>query len=166
MSHDDEIITRGKVVFITYSVLSEEGQIMGQQDMPTGYVHGAGSGLFVEIEQGLEGHRVGERVEVQLTPELAFGHADPSLIFEEQMENVPPTYRRLGAEAEFQNEKGETTEPKDLPSGSDPDTKWIETILGKAENEATALNGLRVIQFTEAAWVSADTGQPSEVVFD
>lgn len=74
-------------------------------------------------------------------------------------------YMRNGRLLE-QNEKGETTEPKDLPSGSDPDTKWIETILGKAENEATALNGLRVIQFTEAAWVSADTGQPSEVVFD
>ncbi len=108
MSHDDEIITKGKVVFITYSVLSEEGQIMGQQDMPTGYVHGAKSGLFVEIEQGLEGHRVGERVEVQLTPDLAFGHADPGLIIEEAFENVPPTYRRLGAEAEFQNEAGET----------------------------------------------------------
>ena len=30
MSHDDEIITAGKVVFITYSVLSEEGQKIGR----------------------------------------------------------------------------------------------------------------------------------------
>ena len=107
MSQDDEVITQGKVVYMTYSVLSEEGQIMGQQDMPTGYVHGASSGLFVEIEQGLEGHYAGERVEVKLTPELAFGHADPALIIVEDFENVPPTYRRLGAEAEFENEKGE-----------------------------------------------------------
>ena len=47
-------------------------------------------------------------MQVQLTPELAFGHADPALIIEEAFENVPPTYRRLGAEAEFQNEAGET----------------------------------------------------------
>lgn len=107
MSQDDEVVMRGKVVYMTYAVLSEEGQIMGQQDMPTGYVHGAGSGLFSEIEQGLEGHRVGERVEVKLTPELAFGPSNPDLIIVEDLENVPPTYRRLGAEAEFENEKGE-----------------------------------------------------------
>jgi FKBP-type peptidyl-prolyl cis-trans isomerase SlyD len=107
MSQDDEIVMQGKVVYMTYSVLSEEGQIMGQQDMPTGYVHGAGSGLFVEIEQGLEGHRAGERVEVKLTPELAFGPVDPDLIIVQDIEHVPPTYRRLGAEAEFENERGE-----------------------------------------------------------
>lgn len=107
MSQDDEVVMPGKVVYMTYSVLSEEGQIMGQQDMPTGYVHGAGSGLFAEIEQGLEGRRPGERVEVKLTPELAFGPADPALILVEDFENVPPQFRRLGAEAEFENEKGE-----------------------------------------------------------
>jgi FKBP-type peptidyl-prolyl cis-trans isomerase SlyD len=107
MSQDAEAICRGKVVYMTYSVLSEEGQIMGQQDMPTGYVQGASSGLFVEIEQGLEGHFAGDRVEVKLTPELAFGYADPALIIVQDLANVPPTYRRLGAEAEFENEKGE-----------------------------------------------------------
>jgi FKBP-type peptidyl-prolyl cis-trans isomerase SlyD len=106
MSQDD-VVMQGKVVYITYSVLSEEGQIMGQQDMPTGYVHGARSGLFVEIEQGLEGHCAGERVEVKLTPELAFGPADPALIIVEDFANVPPQFRRLGAEAEFENEQGE-----------------------------------------------------------
>lgn len=74
-------------------------------------------------------------------------------------------YMRNGKLLE-QNEKGEIKEPTGLPAGSDPDTQWIETILGRAENEATALNGLRVIQFTEAAWVSARTGQPSDVLFD
>ncbi len=74
-------------------------------------------------------------------------------------------YMRNGKLLE-QNEKGEIKEPTGLPAGSDPDTHWIETILGRAENEATALNGLRVIQFTEAAWVSARTGQPSDVLFD
>ena len=105
MSND--AITKGKVVYMTYSVLAEDGRIMGQQDMPTGYVHGAGSGLFVEIEAGLEGHLAGERVEVAMTPENAFGPVDPDLMLVEEFDNVPPPYRRLGAEAEFQNEKGE-----------------------------------------------------------
>ncbi len=104
---DDHIIRKGKVVFMTYSVLDEQGRVMGQQDMPTGYVHGAGSGLFEEVERALEGHRVGDRVVATLTPEAAFGPYDPSLVIVEAIDNVPPPYRHLGAEAEFQNEKGE-----------------------------------------------------------
>jgi FKBP-type peptidyl-prolyl cis-trans isomerase SlyD len=103
----DEVIRKGKVVFMTYSVLDEQGRVMGQQDMPTGYVHGAGSGLFEEIEQALEGHRVGDRVEARLTPEAAFGPRDPSLVIVAPMEHVPPPLRQVGAEAEFQNDKGE-----------------------------------------------------------
>jgi FKBP-type peptidyl-prolyl cis-trans isomerase SlyD len=66
---------------------------MGQQDMPTGYVHGANSGLFPEIEQGLEGHREGDQVEVKVTPGEAFGDSDPELIIVEDLDNVPPTIR-------------------------------------------------------------------------
>ncbi len=103
----DDVVGHGKVVFITYSVLGEDGQIMGQQDMPTGYVHGAGSGLFAAVEHALEGRHVGDRVEAQVPPEEGFGPRDPSLVLVQDMADVPPPYRRLGAEAEFQNEQGD-----------------------------------------------------------
>lgn len=103
----DEIIARGKVVFITYSVLSESGQVMGQQDMPTGYVHGANSGLFPSVERALEGKREGDSVEAQVSPEEGFGPHDPSLVIVEDLDSVPPMFHRMGAEAEFQNEAGE-----------------------------------------------------------
>ena len=103
----DEVIGQGKVVFITYSVLDEKGQIMGQQDMPTGYVHGANSGLFASVERALEGKREGDSVEAPVPPEEGFGPHDPNLVLVEALENVPPSYRRLGADAEFQNEAGE-----------------------------------------------------------
>ncbi len=106
MSNDK--VRPGKVVFMTYSVLAEDGRVMGQQDMPTGYVHGADSGLFPEIEQGLEGHAVGDQVEVKLTPGEAFGPSNPELIIVEDIDNVPPTIRYVGAEAELQNDKGES----------------------------------------------------------
>jgi FKBP-type peptidyl-prolyl cis-trans isomerase SlyD len=106
MSNDT--VRPGKVVFMTYSVLAEDGRVMGQQDMPTGYVHGANSGLFPEIERGLEGHAEGDKVEVALTPEHAFGHPDPSLIVVEDIDSVPPQIRYVGAEAELQNDKGES----------------------------------------------------------
>ncbi|MEW5893997.1 MAG: peptidylprolyl isomerase [Pseudomonadota bacterium] len=103
----DDVVSRNKVVFMTYSVLNEAGQVMGQNDVPTGYVQGAGSGLFEKIERSLEGHRVGDRVEVRLTPEEGFGPADPNLVVIEDLANVPPQLRRLGGEAEAQNAQGE-----------------------------------------------------------
>lgn len=103
----DEVIGHGKVVFITYSVMDEDGRVMGQQDMPTGYVHGARSGLFAGVERALEGKREGDSVEAQVPPEEGFGPHNPDLVIVEEMANVPPSYRRLGAEAEFQNQSGE-----------------------------------------------------------
>ena len=105
MSND--VIGTGKVVYITYSVLGEEGQIMGQQDMPTGYVHGAGSGLFESVERALEGRQPGDQVEAKVTPEEGFGHSDPNLIIVDEIDHVPPTIRYVGAEAELQNDAGD-----------------------------------------------------------
>lgn len=105
---NDDVVGHGKVVFITYSVLDENGQIMGQQDMPTGFVHGAGSGLFAPVERALEGLREGGKVECQVPPEDGFGPSDPSLVIVEEIDNVPPTIRFVGAEAGLQNDQGET----------------------------------------------------------
>lgn len=102
----DDVVKKGKVVYIRYSVLDEAGQVMGQQDMPTGYVQGAGSGLFDEIEQSLEGHKVGDQVEAILPPG-AFGERNPDLVIEDDIDNVPPQIRYVGAEAEMQNENGD-----------------------------------------------------------
>jgi len=102
----DDVVKKHRVVYIRYSVLDETGRVMGQQDMPTGYVHGAGSGLFDEIEQSLDGHRVGETVEAMLPPG-AFGERNPDLVIEEEIDNVPPQIRFVGAEAEMQNEAGD-----------------------------------------------------------
>jgi len=45
-----------------------------------------------------------------------------------------------------------------LPEGSDPDHAFVDVILGRAENEAPPLCGLRTIQLSEAAWRSAAAG--------
>ncbi len=104
----NEVIGHGKVVFITYSVLDEEGRVMGQQDMPIGYVHGAGSGLFAAVERALTGRCPGDQVEAQVTPEEGFGQSDPDLVIVDDIDNVPPTIRYVGAEAELRNDNGDT----------------------------------------------------------
>ncbi len=103
----EQVICAGKVVYITYSVLDEHGNIFGQQDMPTGYVQGGNSGLFASVERALEGKREGDQVEARVPPEEAFGDADPDLIIQEDLENLPPMLRSIGAQAEMQNDAGD-----------------------------------------------------------
>ena len=101
-------VDKHKVVFLTYRIRDLDGQLHEQVDLPIGYVHGANSNLFEQIEQALDGHVVGDTVEVQLSPKEGFGERRPDLTYTDAVENVPPEVRRLGAEAEFQNDRGET----------------------------------------------------------
>lgn len=100
------VVRKNKAVYITYSIL-HEAQVVEQSDMPIGYVHGAESGLFEQVEAALEGAKIGDKLEVTLPPEQGFGAHDPDLTFTDDIENVPPEYRYLGAEVEFENESGE-----------------------------------------------------------
>lgn len=100
-------VTKGKVVHITYQITDLEGNILERIDLPVGYVHGAHSDLFPQIEQRLDGCTAGDTVEVSLGPHEAFGPHRPELSLSDAVENVPPEYRRVGAEAMFQNDKGE-----------------------------------------------------------
>lgn len=58
-------------------------------------------------------------------------------------------------EIKVQYLEGKLTEPGEMPKGTDPDTNFIEAILGRAEVEVPATCGLRVIELTEAIWKSA-----------
>ena len=101
------IVSKHKAIYITYSILDQSGQVVEQSDVPIGYVHGGDSGLFEQVEVALEGAKPGDKVEVFLTPEQGFGDHDPNLTFTDDIENVPPEYRHVGAEVEFQNEQSE-----------------------------------------------------------
>lgn len=102
------VIAKNKVVSLIYVVRNEKGDIFEYRDLPVSYVHGSGADLFPKIEQALEGRAVGDRVAVQLTPADAFGDRDPKLTFTDDIENAPPELRRVGAEFEAQNAKGES----------------------------------------------------------
>ncbi|PZP57727.1 MAG: peptidylprolyl isomerase [Azospira oryzae] len=100
-------VGRHTVVEITYTIQDLQGRILEQCDLPVAYVHGVGGPLLEKIERALEGRAVGDRVEVTMSPEEGFGPHRPELTFTDDIDNVPPPYRRVGAEAEFANERGE-----------------------------------------------------------
>ncbi len=101
-------VAKHKAVYITYSIVDSLGNVFEQMDMPVGYVHRTDSGIFEKVEDALEGCRAGDHVEVELTPEEGFGAHQPELTFTDDLDNVPPEFRHLGAEVEFANDRGET----------------------------------------------------------
>lgn len=103
-----QVVQSGKVVYITYSILDPSGNVVEQHDLPVGYVQGGNSGLLPSIESAVAGKRVGDRVEVILSPEEGFGERDPSLSFTDDIDNVPPQFRFVGAQVQMSNEAGDT----------------------------------------------------------
>jgi FKBP-type peptidyl-prolyl cis-trans isomerase SlyD len=102
------VVSKHKVVAITYSILDDSGVILEQSDIPVYYVHGGPNEMFSDVEAALDGCELGESIEVVLPPEKAFGRHDPNLTFADDIENVPPQFRRIGAEVQMQNDRGET----------------------------------------------------------
>jgi FKBP-type peptidyl-prolyl cis-trans isomerase SlyD len=97
-----------KVVAITYTIVDDSGIILEQSDIPVYYVHGGPNDMFPDIEAALDSCTLGDSVEVVLPPEKAFGYHDPAMTFTDDIDNVPPEFRRVGAEVEMQNDRGET----------------------------------------------------------
>ena len=103
-----DTIHAGKHVQLSYSIRDEaNGEIVEQSDLPIHYQQGQGSGLFEALATGLEGHKVGDIVNVTLTPEEGFGRYSEDLVYTDALDNVPEEVRKVGAEAKFQNDDGE-----------------------------------------------------------
>ncbi len=101
-------VAHNKLIYITYSILDARGMVVEQHDVPVGYVQGANSGILPAIESAVAGRKIGERVEISLTPEEGYGLRDESLVFTDDLDNVPEQFRRVGAEVMFENASGET----------------------------------------------------------
>lgn len=101
-------VEKHKVVTFTSRILNEKGEVVEQNDSPMEYVHGADSGSATDDMTAVEGAKIGDTIDIELTPENGFGEIDANKRFRDKIENVPPEFQTIGTEATFQNEKGET----------------------------------------------------------
>ena len=101
-------IKRDKFVSLTYTITDENNDVLERIDMPVNYIHGRDSQVIDKIETALEGCEQGDEISVKLNPEDGFGEHQAELTFTDDIDNVPPEFRRIGAEVEFQNDKGES----------------------------------------------------------
>ncbi|MEN8168353.1 MAG: FKBP-type peptidyl-prolyl cis-trans isomerase [Pseudomonadota bacterium] len=102
-----EIIKTGKFVSLTYSISDTEGNVLEQSDLPVNYIHGGETELIGGMDRAVAGKAVGDEVMINLSPEDGFGEHDLDLTFTDDIENVPPQFRQLGAEVQMQSEDGE-----------------------------------------------------------
>ena len=103
-----QVIRPGKLVSLTYTIADTDSNLLEQNDIPVNYVHGGDTELIGGMDRALVGKAAGDDIEVTVSPEDGFGPHDPSLTFTDDIENVPPQFRRVGAEVQMQNDAGET----------------------------------------------------------
>lgn len=101
-------ITENKFVSLTYTITDDDDNILERIDMPIQYIQGINTQVIEKIETALEGHQVGDMVQVTLSPEEGFGAHQPELTFSDDINNVPPQFHNIGAEVEFQDDRGES----------------------------------------------------------
>ena len=96
-------IGQDTVVTLKYRVTDSDGNVVDEGGMPLNYLHGGYRGIFLNIEEQLEGKTVGDALEVKLQPEDAFGEYDaeqvtvePRHLFPENIE-VGMQFERAGS---------------------------------------------------------------------
>jgi len=123
----DVVVEDNKVVTLTYIIYDDsDSSLQEQSDIPVSYLHGStNSDMFPKVAEGLQGHKVGDVVEITLKPEDGFGEYDAKRTFRDKLEHVPPEFQQIGAEAQFQNDNGET----------------LTMMVVKIENDEVVLDG-------------------------
>lgn len=102
-----ETIKVGKFVSLTYSICDLDGNVLEQSDLPVNYIHGGETELIGGMDSAVAGKSPGDEVSITVSQEDGFGEHDPGLTFTDDIENVPPQFRQLGAEVQMKNEAGE-----------------------------------------------------------
>ena len=102
-----ERIQDGKYVSLTYSIQDDEGSVLEHSDLPVSFILGGAQELIGGMDAAIRGKAAGEEIDFDLPPEAGFGSHDADLTFTDDINNVPPQFRQIGAEVQMQNEAGE-----------------------------------------------------------
>ena len=103
-----DTIQNEKFVELNYKVIDNKtGDVLVTVEYPLGYVHGVNDILNEQVTKELDGKKVGDIIEIPVDTSLLYGERDESLVFTDQIENVPEEYREIGMTITMENEKGE-----------------------------------------------------------
>lgn len=104
-----DVVAEGKYVELTYKVIDSKSEaILTMVEFPIGYIHGVTEALAPQVTAELEGKVVGDVIEVPIDCNNLYGPRDESLVFTDNIDNVPEEYREVGMSILMENDKGDT----------------------------------------------------------
>ncbi|WP_308389597.1 peptidylprolyl isomerase [Acidithiobacillus sp. AMEEHan] len=101
-------IAKDTVVTLDYTLTDEDGEILdsSEGDEPLVYLHGHGD-IVPGLERALNGHQVGDQVEVDVSPEDGYGDWDEDLVDVVGKEDFDdPEELEVGAQFEVDTDEG------------------------------------------------------------
>jgi FKBP-type peptidyl-prolyl cis-trans isomerase SlyD len=102
-------IAKNTVVTLNYSVTDAQGAMVDEGKEPLVYLHGGYDGIFPLLEETLQGKNVGDKLEVRLEPDDAFGDYDAELVMIEPR-NLFPDNIEVGMQFERGTDDGDDDE--------------------------------------------------------
>lgn len=102
-------VGKDSVVTLSYRVTDAQGDLVDAGEQPLVYLHGGYGGIFAKIEEVLQGKSAGDKFEVKLEPEDAFGEYDAELVMIEPR-NLFPEDIEVGMQFERGTEEGDDDE--------------------------------------------------------
>lgn len=99
-------ILKNTVVTLDYNVRDPDGNVVDDGANPLVYLHGGYDAIFPLLEEKLHGMKVGEKLNIKLQPDDAFGEYDESLVLIEDRELFPAdievgmAFERVGDDGE------------------------------------------------------------------
>ncbi|PLK47332.1 peptidylprolyl isomerase [Uliginosibacterium sp. TH139] len=99
-------ILKNTVVTLDYSVRDPDGNVVDDGANPLVYLHGGYDAIFPLLEEKLHGMKTGEKLNIKLQPDDAFGEYDESLVLIEDRELFPAdievgmAFERVGDDGE------------------------------------------------------------------
>ena len=83
------MIAADTVVSLEVQLFDLQGELIDHPEEPAQYLHGGYGDIFPKVEAALDGKAVGERVQVRLEPEDAYGDYDEQLLRVEPRPRFP-----------------------------------------------------------------------------
>jgi len=96
-------IAKDTVVALDVQLSDVRGNLIQQSAEAVQYLHGGYDGIFPAVEAALQGRAQGDKIEVRLEPEDAFGEYDAELVRMAERAQFPP---ELEAGMQFEQESG------------------------------------------------------------
>ncbi len=121
-------IGKDKVVYIDYTLKNNDGDVLdtsiGAEPLP--YIHGAGN-IIIGLENALEGRKTGEKLNVKINPEEAYGEYQDELVQEaprKEFDNIEQLDVGVQLEVEIETDMGPQTTIAEVVEITDDKVKF------------------------------------------